>query len=69
MEDESLWNGSTVLNADGTVTQPQTTTLCQHDAAFFADPNYQTILDQQQAELNQRAAAAQQEAYEQQGEE
>ena len=69
VEDESLWNGSTVLNADGTVTQPQTTTLCQHDAAFFADPNYQAILDQQQAELNQRAAAAQQEAYEQQGEE
>lgn len=57
-EDEALIEGSTVIteNADGTqtVNTPQTRSRCQHDAAFFANPDYETVLNQQQWEMNQR---------------
>lgn len=57
-EDEALIEGSTVIteNADGTQTviTPQTRSRCQHDAAFFANPDYEAVLNQQQWEMNQR---------------
>ncbi|MCD7836730.1 MAG: transglycosylase domain-containing protein [Lachnospiraceae bacterium] len=56
-EDEALIDGSTVIteNADGTttVTTPVTSSHCQHDASFFANPDYETVLNQQQWEMNQ----------------
>lgn len=62
VEDPSLWPGSTVTNVlpDGTTVtnQPQTANYCQHDATFFANPDYETVISQQQQELSQRAAAA-----------
>ncbi|MCH5344835.1 MAG: transglycosylase domain-containing protein [Acetatifactor sp.] len=57
VEDPALWPGSTVIatNPDGsehTVSAPNTRSRCQHDAAFFANPDYETILSQQQWALN-----------------
>ena len=61
IEDESLLAGSTMVvkNPDGTQTPqtPNTTTHCMHDAAFFANPDYEAILAGQQAEIDQRNAA------------
>lgn len=54
IEDESLLSGSTTILPDGTVIMPQTSNHCQHDATFFADPNYQAVLNQQQWEINNR---------------
>lgn len=51
VEDASLLSGSTTILPDGTVVQPQTDTRCQHTAAFYADPNYQAILEQQQWQI------------------
>lgn len=52
-------------NADGSTAIDPTTGLpmasvkkCPHDDAFFQDPNYPVILDQQRLEMEQRAAAA-----------
>lgn len=63
IEDAALTKGSstTQVNPDGSVTvvAPNTTNHCQHDAAFFANPDYEAILNQQQMEINNRAAAAQ----------
>lgn len=56
IEDESLWTGSTTILPDGTVIQPKTSSLCQHDIGFFIDPNYQSILAQQQWELQDRSS-------------
>lgn len=58
VESEALLSGSTTINPDGTVSQPQTTTHCQHDAAFFANPDWESILAGQQAALDAAAAAA-----------
>ena len=75
VEHPSLVSGSTTItqNEDGTqtVTTPYTSTVCQHDAAFFANPDYETILQQQQEYIRQRneaALAAQQAAESQQTE-
>ncbi len=61
VEDPSLWPGSTVItsNPDGTqsVSAPNTSNHCQHDDAFFANPDYETILNQQQWDLNQRGVS------------
>lgn len=66
IEDESLWEGSkvAVTQPDGSVTytMPNTTNTCQHDAAFFANPDYEAILNQQQLEMNLAAEAAAAEA-------
>ncbi|MCM1326001.1 MAG: transglycosylase domain-containing protein [Bacteroidales bacterium] len=56
-EEEALISGSTVImeNEDGSQTilsTPVTRTYCHHDAAFFADPNYEAILSQEQWQLN-----------------
>ena len=63
LEDPALIAGSTtiVINPDGTQTviQPRTTNQCQHDAAFYANPDYETILNSQRWEIEQRRAAAQ----------
>ena len=77
VEDESLWSGSTIPieQPDGSIVYqtPRTTNICQHSATFYADPNYQAILAQQQAELDIRiqgalaAQAAQQAAQQQAG--
>lgn len=62
VEDASLISGSTMIvtNPDGTqsVTTPATSDHCQHDAAFFANPDYEAILNEQQAEINRRNEAA-----------
>lgn len=58
IEDASLLSGSTVIiqNPDGTQTYaaPPTSSHCQHNAEFFANPDYESILNAQQWELNQR---------------
>uniref|UniRef100_UPI004056B0A7 transglycosylase domain-containing protein n=1 Tax=Acetatifactor sp. TaxID=1872090 RepID=UPI004056B0A7 len=58
VEDVSLLSGSTMIiqNPDGTqtVSAPNTTTQCHHNAEFFADPNYQINITNEQWELNQR---------------
>ena len=63
LEDESLLTGSTIIteNPDGTqtVTIPNTSSHCQHDATFFANPDYQYIIDSQSWELEQRWLANQ----------
>lgn len=62
IEDESLWSGSTIPieQPDGSIVYqtPRTSNICQHDATFFADPNYEAILQQQQAELDVRIQGA-----------
>lgn len=65
VEDESLWQGSTILSteldplATGAVLQQATTTsYCHHDEAFFAQENWEAIVEQEQNEINARAAAA-----------
>lgn len=74
LEHPSLQKGSNTLNPDGT-TRPTTqidpvtgaevpivTNYCPHDAAFFADPNYESVLLQQQLEIQNRIVQAQQAA-------
>ncbi len=58
LEDPMLIEGSTMIteNPDGTqtVTVPRTSNTCQHDAAFFANPDYETVINQQQRYIDQR---------------
>ena len=71
-EDPSLLSGSSTLTSDPTA-DPNATTdglnptvrQCPHNQAFFADPNANAIIEQQRAEMQQRAIAAQQAAAEQ----
>lgn len=62
LEDASLIEGSTMIteNPDGsfTVTRPRTAETCQHDDSFYANPDYETVLNAQQWELIQREVAA-----------
>lgn len=57
-EEEALISGSTTIieNPDGTLStiMPVTRSRCQHDDSFYANPDFETILNQQQWELNQR---------------
>lgn len=58
-EDPALINGSTTIveNPDGTQsvnTPSRTSERCQHDASFFANPDYEAIYNSQLWELNQR---------------
>ncbi len=63
VEDASLLSGSTTIidNPDGTQTVqvPVTSTQCHHNAEFYANPNYHTVISSEQWELNQRYSAAQ----------
>ncbi len=58
IEDASLIRGSTMITEGPngeTITQgPATSNHCMHDAAFFANPDYQEILNQQEYEINLR---------------
>ena len=60
IEDESLLAGSTMVvrNPDGTQTTqtPNSTTHCMHDASFFLNPDYETILITQELEIERRNA-------------
>ena len=50
-----------ITDPNTTVTDPavvQQTTQCPHTAVFFADPNHEAIIGQQQLEMQQRAIAA-----------
>lgn len=65
VEDEALWQGSTILSteldplATGAVLQQATTTsYCHHNEAFFAQENWEGILEQERREMEARAAAA-----------
>ncbi|MBP3476163.1 MAG: transglycosylase domain-containing protein [Lachnospiraceae bacterium] len=72
IEDVSLQSGSAaatggtapateeVVNEDGTIsTVPVTpTNICPHNAEFFANPDYENLINQQRAEMEQRAAEA-----------
>ncbi len=57
-ENPALLAGSTTIieNEDGTTTviSPHTTNYCPHDAMFFMNPDYETILNEQMWEMNQR---------------
>lgn len=61
VEDASLISGSTMVteNPDGTLTYvtPPTNNHCQHDASFFANPDYESILNNQQWEMNQNGVS------------
>ena len=61
VEDASLISGSAMVteNPDGTLTYvtPPTNSHCQHDASFFANPDYESILNNQQWEMNQNGVS------------
>lgn len=63
IEPESLHQGSTIPieQPDGTIIYqlPKTSNNCQHDATFYADPNYEAIIQGQQWEMQQWAIQAQ----------
>ena len=77
-EDPSLWSGSSTLapSTDGTVPPAEGQTIgenglpivtqpvlqCPHNDAFMAAPNINEIIEQQRAEMQQRAILAQQAA-------
>ena len=48
-----------ICQYEETVSTPNTRSQCQHDATFFANPDYESVINQQQAEINARNAAAQ----------
>lgn len=60
LEAPELIEGSTMIteNPDGTTTVsvPRQSNQCQHNAAFFANPDYEAILNGQQWEIDQRYA-------------
>ncbi|MCR4588411.1 MAG: transglycosylase domain-containing protein [Lachnospiraceae bacterium] len=58
-QDPSLISGSSTIAEDGTIIDNTQNKRCHHDATFFAQPNYQEILAQEQAEMAARNAAAQ----------
>ena len=55
-EEEALISGSTTIieNPDGTQTIiiPNSRSRCQHDAAFYANPLYEEVLNQQEWEMS-----------------
>lgn len=59
-EDPALLSGNPALttNPDGTISQPSSTGYCQHDDAFYANPDYQAIIDAQAWEIRQEKIAA-----------
>lgn len=76
VEDISLQSGSSAasgqpvpqptqtVNEDGSVTPAQSTpaNMCPHSPEFFANPDWEAIVNGQRAEMEQRALAAQQAA-------
>jgi penicillin-binding protein 1A len=76
VEDVSLQSGSAaaagttvtteeVVNEDGSVsTVSSNSNICPHNAEFFANPDYESVVNAQRAEIEQRNAAAAQAAAE-----
>lgn len=64
MEDSSLLSGSstTVTTVDENGLPVEATagarSLCTHDELFFSNPNYEAVIEQQRAEMQQRTEAA-----------
>ena len=64
MEDSSLLSGSstTVTTVDENGLPIEATvgarSLCTHDELFFSNPNYEAVIEQQRAEMQQRTEAA-----------
>ena len=52
-EDPSLLSGSSITSPDGTPGSASAR-QCQHDAAFFANPDYEAVIDAQRWEIEQR---------------
>ena len=50
------------VNEDGTVTYPAQMNMCPHNAEFFANPDWEAVVNSQRIEMEQRAAAAAAEA-------
>ena len=50
--------GSDTTTTDANGNTVTTQTLCRHNDAFFADPNHDAVIQQEQLELQQRQAAA-----------
>ena len=63
LEPNALISGSTIITEDQfgniTKTEPVTSTQCQHDMLFFANPDYGRIINDQYWEMQNRIAAAQ----------
>ncbi|MBR1860802.1 MAG: transglycosylase domain-containing protein [Lachnospiraceae bacterium] len=61
-EEEALIEGSTQIiqdeNGNDVYVQPITSVYCMHNEEFFADPNYEQVLQNQQWEMEAAAAAA-----------
>lgn len=62
LEDAALIEGSTMIteNPDGSfsVTRPRTSETCQHGDSFYANPDYEAILNAQQWEIIQKEVEA-----------
>lgn len=76
VEDPALTSGSSVVqNPDGSTPDAPVagTAHCQHDVGFFANPDYESILSQQEWDIMMRDVAAEmenypEESYEEEGE-
>ena len=51
VEDLSIQTGSTMRDANGNLKTAKASNMCPHDDAFFSDPNYPAVLQQQLLEL------------------
>ena len=67
-EDPSLAAGSTTVADNPDEAQEFQTDHCQHDDAFYADPDYESIIAWQQWEITQRAIEAEMNAGNPEGE-
>lgn len=52
VEEEVLARGSTIINADGTVTTANMTNQCQHNTEFYAAPEADALIQQQWGALS-----------------
>ena len=61
-EAPALVSGSTIIskdeNGNDVYNTPVTSYYCPHDASFYADPNYEAVLEAQRAQMEAAAAAA-----------
>lgn len=61
VEHPSIQSGSQITDGNGNVvSQGASTNMCPHNVEFYLNPNYQNIINQQAAEIEQRHQAAQQ---------
>jgi len=61
-EEPALVSGSTIIskdeNGNDVYSTPVTSYYCPHDASFYANPDYENIINQQRAQMEAAAAAA-----------